>query len=208
MKRNKRLNYTIIAEGYTEYKFIPLYLRQVAEKVDIQVVRSSLDLKGKQPSKSKVLQEASKLCNLAIQQNHHLIIAGVDLDEADHESELPLHSAVCENLKIKLKIYSQYKNRIILFVPMQAIEHWLGYQAYKVGKANKFANNSLESKPQGELKRILYGNKEDGRTMETVAEKIAIAADFDELAKQSRSFDHFHKQIVTFLASYNNTTKP
>ncbi|WP_262507336.1 hypothetical protein [Spirosoma radiotolerans] len=40
--------------------------------------------------------------------------------------------------------------------------------------------------------------------MSIVAEKIALSADFYELAKQSRSFAHFHNQITDFLAQFSN----
>ncbi|WP_262898063.1 hypothetical protein [Fibrella forsythiae] len=39
--------------------------------------------------------------------------------------------------------------------------------------------------------------------MEKVAKEIAEQADFDELAKQSRSFCHFHEQVTAFLTSYS-----
>ena len=41
--------------------------------------------------------------------------------------------------------------------------------------------------------------------MERVARDIAEKADFDELAKQSRSFAHFHDQVITFLEQYEKT---
>lgn len=163
MKNKKRLDYTLVAEGFAEYTFIPIYLRRVAESYSIQVVQSKLDLKKKQPSKSKVLQEAGKLCIAAMQESHDLFIAGIDLDCPDHESHQPQHGAECSKLSSAMgKVYTLFKNKIVIYVPVQAIEHWLAYQAHNVdSKAfSNYSPHSLESKSQDELKRLLYKGKE------------------------------------------------
>ncbi|WP_018618169.1 hypothetical protein [Spirosoma luteum] len=205
----KRLDYTLIAEGYAEYAFVPTYLKLVADQSGIQAVRSKLGFKGRDAGKSKVLQEADPISTVAILQNHQLIIVGIDLDGADHEVEQPRHTAECQTIVAALgKNYKIYPDRFVYFVTVQAIEQWLAYQAHKVGLAQKFPVNSLESKQQSELKKILYGQKDNGFTMDRVAENIASSADFEELSRQSRSFKHFHHQVVEFLTQYNKTTEP
>ncbi|GAB3040678.1 hypothetical protein [Spirosoma pulveris] len=204
MKKDKRLDYTLIAEGFAEYAFIPTYLKLLAEQHNVQAVRSRLGFRGQDAGKSKVLKEAGAISVIAIQQNNQLVIVGVDLDMADHETHQPKHTAECQKLTLALgKSYTNFGNRIVCFVTVQAIEQWLSYQAYKVGLSNKFPDKSLESKPQSDLKKLLYGTKDNGLTMSNVAEKIALSADFEELAKQSRSFAHFHKQVADFLVQYN-----
>ncbi|QDK77472.1 hypothetical protein EXU85_02215 [Spirosoma sp. KCTC 42546] len=204
MKTNKRLDYTLIAEGYAEYAFIPTYLRLIAEQYKIQAVRSKLGFKGQNAGKSKVLKEAEPISTTAILQSHQLIVIGIDLDAVDYEQEQPKHTAECDLvLKALGKTHKNYGNRIVHFVTVQAIEQWLAYQAYKIGLAEKFLENSQESKHQSELKKLLYGPKDNGPNMDRVAEKIATSADFNELAKQSRSFAHFHNQVTAFLALYN-----
>lgn len=203
MSNKERLDYTLVAEGFAEYAFIPSYLRLMGEQYDVQAVPSKLDLKKKQPSKSKVLQEAGKLCIAAIQEKHDLFIAGIDLDAADYEEEQVKHEVECNRLASAIgKIYKLHADKIILYVPVQAIEHWLAYQAYKIGLAPKFAKDGVEGKSQNELKRLLYKGKNNGLNMERVARDIAEKADFAELAKQSRSFAHFHNQVTDFLKTF------
>ncbi|MCY7356758.1 MAG: DUF4276 family protein [Rudanella sp.] len=210
MKNKKRLDYTLVAEGFAEYAFIPTYLRIVAEQYNVQAVPSKLDLKKKQPSKSKVLQEAGKLCIAAMQANHDLFIAGIDLDKPDHEKTQPVHELECTILSTAIgKTYKAHSNKIVIYVPVQAIEHWLAYQAHKLDTKPTFptfADNGVESKSQDELKQLLYKGNDNGDFMERTAKAIAEKADFAQLAKQSRSFGHFHKQVTEFLTTFINQT--
>ena len=203
MKKSKRLDYTLIAEGYAEYAFLPTYLRIVAEDHQIQAVRSSLGFKGQNAGKSKVLKESEPITTVAIQKGNQLIIVGVDLDAPDYEIEQSKHKEECQTVIASLgKTYKKYGDRIIHFVSIQAIEQWLAYQAYRINLTSKFSNHSLESKSQNELKKLLYGSKDNGPYMDRIAEKVASSADYEELANQSRSFAHFHKQVVEFLDQY------
>lgn len=206
----KSLKYALIAEGYSEYKFIPVYLQRMTSSLGLQVKRSKIDLLKKQPSKSKVYTEAAKLGQSAFQDGAVLCLIGVDLDRPDQTPEQSDHTAELKKLENAVKsILKKYGHQIKLYVPIQAIEHWLAYQKYRLDAVKRPANNSLEKRHQDDLKAFVYGDKKAKQwKIEEVAQTVAEKADFDELAKQSRSFDHFHKQIVTFLASYNNTTKP
>lgn len=198
----KKQEYTLAAEGFAEYAFIPIYLKRVAAAYGIQLVRSKLDLLKKQPSKSKVLAEAEKLCLSAMQdEKHFLFIAGIDLDAPDHETDQPVHYAELQKLKAALKfVLKKYGDKIILFVPIQAIESWLAYQHHKLDGTPCPPNHSKESPTQKDLKIRLYGSSEpDERQMVKVASAIAEKADFAELATQSRSFKHFHDQVIAFL---------
>ena len=208
-----KLVYTLVGEGFAEYAFIPIYLDRMAENVPVQFVKSKIRIAvSANPSASKVIEKSKQLCEQAlVGARNELFIIGVDLDEADFPPELIYHKKRIAQLSAPLNnLIKTFGKKIVLFVPIQAFDHWLYYQYYKVNsKISKPSSNSLEAKHQEEIKAKLYGNKEaDRRTMEKIAKTVAEKADFDELAKQSRSFDHFHKQIVTFLASYNNTTKP
>jgi hypothetical protein len=194
--------FTLAAEGFAEYAFIPIYLKRVATPYGFQMVRSKLDLLKKQSSKSKVLAQAQKLCLAAMQDEHHfLFIAGIDLDVPDHDPAQEIHGTEIQKLRNSLKfVLKKFGSKIILFVPVQAIESWLAYQHYKLDGSACPARNSLESPAQRDLKIKLYGSSDPGEDkMVKVASAIAENADFDELARQSRSFKHFHDQVISFL---------
>lgn len=201
------IEYTLIAEGFAEYAFIPVYLKRLATGKGVVIKKSSLDLLKKQPSKSKVLALSESLCLRALRDEMQAFcIVGVDLDGPDQTDEQVQHEAECNGLiKALGSAHKRYGENIILYVPVQAIEHWLIYQAYQTKPITKPENWSVEKEPPTKLKKLLYGDKEDGRRMQNVAKAIAEKADFDELVKQSRSFAHFHKQIIAILENYEVT---
>jgi hypothetical protein len=95
------------------------------------------------------------------------------------------------------KVYKQYKEKIILYVPIQAIDCWVYYIQHNA------TANSLESTNKDETKKKVYGEKNpDRQRIERIVREVAAKADFAKLAKQSRSFKHFHEQIVAFLDQY------
>jgi hypothetical protein len=202
MSKPRTILYTLIAEGFTEYKFISVYLFRLADSMGLRVKRSSVDLLKSQPSKSRVLTGVYRLGITALQEeNHNLFVVGVDLDQPDHTPEQRHHAAQLDELSAALKsLRKAYSDRIVLYVPVRAIESWLAYQAYKTNGSACPSAHSMESKQQNELKAMLYGNKNAKiLKMESVAKAIAEKADFDELARQSRSFKHFHDQVIDFL---------
>lgn len=201
---SKTLRYTLVSEGFAEYQFIPAYVEWAAKQIgDLQVVKNDIQIAiTKNPSLSKVLQEAATLCSRSFADEKkpcHLFIAGIDLDEPDFTDDLELHSKRIRELKEKMgKVYKQYEDRTILYVPIQAIDCWVHYVQHNA------TANSLESTGKDETKKKVYGDKNPNRQrIEKVVREAATKADFAKLAKQSRSFAHFHKQVMAFLDKYS-----
>ncbi len=206
---SKTLRYTLVSEGFAEYKFIPAYMEWAAKETgDLQVVRTNIQIAiTKNPSLSKVLQEAAILCARSFADDRnpcHLFIAGIDLDEPDFTDDLELHGKRLRELKERMgKVFKQYEAQTILYVPVQAIDCWVYYV-----QQNATAN-SLESTGKNETKRKVYGEKNpDRQRIEKVVREAAAQADFAKLAKQSRSFKHFHNQVIAFLTQYSKTQQP
>ncbi|GAB4036066.1 hypothetical protein [Spirosoma gilvum] len=199
-----KLVYTLVGEGFAEYEFIPAYINWVGSNYPqlIQIVRTKIQIAiTKQPSVSKVLQEAATLCARSFADDKNpsdLFIAGIDLDQSDFTDDLELYGKRLKELKDKMgKVFKIYEDKIILYVPIQAIDCWVCYVQH-----NSTAN-SLESTGKDEVKKKVYGEKNpDRQRIEKVVRETVVKADFAKLAKQSRSFAHFHKQVIAFLDSY------
>ncbi len=201
---SKSLRYTLISEGFAEYQFIPIYMSWASKQTgNLQVTRTNIQIAiTKNPSVSKVLQEAATLCARSFADDKNpcdLFIAGIDLDKPDFTDELEWHDKRIREMKEKMgKVYRLYEDKIILYVPIQAIDCWVHYV-----QQNATAN-SLESTSKDETKKKVYGEKNpDRQRIEKVVREAATNADFPKLARQSRSFNHFHKQILAFLEQYS-----
>lgn len=198
-----KLVYTLIGEGFAEYKFIPAYMEWVGKQTgQLHVVRTKIQIAiTKNPSVSKVLQEAGMLCAQSFADSKNpcqLFLAGIDLDKPDFTDDLEVHTKRLEELKRKMgKVYKRYEKNIILYVPIQAIDCWVCYVQHNA------TANSLESATKDETKKRVYGEKNpDRQRIEKVVCEAAAKADFAQLAKQSRSFNHFHKQVQAFLTNF------
>ncbi len=204
---SKTLRYTLVGEGFAEYQFIPAYMTWAAAQTgDLQIVKSNIQIPiTKNSSVSKVLQEAAKLCNQSFADTRNpcdLFLAGIDLDKPDFTDDLEYHAERIRELKEKMgKVYRQYEDRTVLYVPVQAIDCWVWYVQHKA------TANSLESTGKGDTKKAVYGsNNPDRQRIEKVVREAAAQADFAKLAKQSRSFAHFHKQVNDFLEHYKTSS--
>ncbi|WP_375448303.1 hypothetical protein [uncultured Fibrella sp.] len=205
MTVKNRLEYTLVAEGYAEYAFIPVYMRRMADRYAIQAVKSKLGLRPGKSNKSEVYLEYQDILKDSINRQYDLFIVGVDLNEPDREQDQPVHRKECDKLIAALgKPYQRFSNKIVLYVPVQAIEYWLIYQLHKVQAMKTTVSNSVKSAHQDKFKEQLYKNRRDGDAMQQVAKEIAEKADFDELAKQSCSFCHFHEQVTAFLTLFSH----
>jgi hypothetical protein len=200
---SKVLRYTLVSEGFAEYKFIPAYMEWAAKQLgDLKVVKTNIQIAiTKNPSLSKVLQEAATLCARSFADDRNpcdLFVAGIDLDEPDFTDDLELHGKRLRELKERMgKVYKQYEDKTILYVPVQAIDCWVHYVQQRA------TANSLESTGKDETKKKVYGEKNpDRQRIEKVVHEAAAKADFAKLAKQSRSFAHFHHQVTDFLTHY------
>lgn len=197
----RKLTYTLLGEGFAEYAFLKKYLERIVTSKQIQAVSSGLILPN--GSKAKVYHQlAIFYANTFLDKKADLFIAGVDLDEPDFE--MNKFKAEIKKLKEGLgKLYKQYEDKTIFFIPIQAIDYWILYQKYQTDGSTKPVSNSLESKNKVDVKRLLYSNTLPNRqSIEKISSNIAEKADFDELAKQSKSFKEFHSQIKGFIEKF------
>jgi len=202
------LRYTLIGEGFAEYEFIPAYMTWLGKTKtpQLQVNRTNVQIPiSKNPSVSKVLQEAGNMCARSFTDNRDpcdLCIIGIDLDKPDHTDDLEYHTERLRELQDSMgKVHHVYKDNIILYVPIQAIDCWINYVQHNA------TPDSLESAIKNEIKKRVYGQSNpDRQRIKKVVQEAVMKADFAKLAKQSRSFGHFHKQVTEFLTTFIHQT--
>ena len=124
----------------------------------------------------------------------------------DNDTDLPIYKARVKEMTDKLgkEFLAKYRGKIILFVPIQAIDYWILYQSYRLKNEIKPTENSLESTTKDATKKKLYGVNITETKIKKIAKEVAEKADFAELSKQSKSFKFFHEQVEKFI---NTTVK-
>lgn len=186
---------SILVEGITDEYFLSNYLKKLARENGILLSISRSKVVGK----DEVLKNVSAVANDCLNiKNQDFFVVGIDLDTNDPDNTL--HSK--ELKKIEEKLPKVNRDKAIIFIPIQVLDTWLLYQAHKMGnKYKKYPNNGLESRESDTVKRELFNVSKPNRNMiKTLCDNlITNKADFDELAKQSKSFKHFHQQVVKFL---------
>lgn len=203
---SKKLTYTLLGEGFAEYAFVKIYLERLVndKKDNIQVVSSKLmKPSGGKSSSSQVLANIKNLCikSFVSRDDIQIFIAGIDLDQTDNDPDLPKYKARIKEMTDKLgkELYERYQHKIILFVPIQAIDYWVLYQHYRSTNEDKPKDNSLESIAKDAVKKRLYGANANEIKIERIVGEVATKADFEELSKQSKSFKIFHEQLKVFV---------
>jgi hypothetical protein len=194
----KSIKYSLLAEGIVENVFIPAFLNQLLPE-KAKFTKSNLTIKSSSsPSKSKVLKKVSDFVKTSlIVLDEDLFIVGVDLDKPDHD----LTHLKSQETELKGLIPDHIDaSKVIIYIPIQAFDHWLLYQKYKVDRTARTADNSLESKDSNNVKKALYGtSRPDTYLIRKKANEILEAMSVSDLSKQSKSFKHFHKQIENYM---------
>ncbi|MDX2247991.1 MAG: hypothetical protein SF052_14495 [Bacteroidia bacterium] len=187
------IRYTLLAEGYAELGFIPEILRQIGG--DKYIWRKSNLNIPKPSNRARVLAKLEVFSETSLLRNKEdLFIAGIDLDQQETEKEMPLWNKERKMIQEKLstKIPS---DKVVIFIPIQAIDYWLLYL-----HDPQLAANSAESKTRGEVKKLVYGKRNDGNSMQKTAKSLAVKPGvIDILSKKSRSFACFAEEVKTFL---------
>lgn len=97
----------------------------------------------------------------------------------------------------------EHKNKFILAVPVQAIEHWLFYINSIKKEPSKLKSGVFESIPTRELKNKLYNSdKYISRTCEPIVQKLISDLSteiFKSLRSNSFSFNFFYTDLESFL---------
>jgi hypothetical protein len=191
----RTIHYTLLAEGIVENAFIPELLQKI-HGGKLRFSKSHLSLKqSASPSKSKVFANIAKFAKESlIIQEEDLFIVGVDLDVQDYD----LNILKKEEKKIYESLGQGIDNsKVIIFIPIQAFDHWLLYQSYRLERKERIVDNSLESKDTYDVKKDLYDTSHpNANTIRKKAKAILGILDIKDLTKQSKSFKHFYDQLI------------
>lgn len=150
--------------------------------------------KGEQNDKSidQGFAEAVRVGFIKYKQD--MFFVGRDLD-SHIEKEFKTKIALMQS-----ELDERNKEKTFLMIPIQCIEHWLWYIKIKIENPNSTKNISLESKPNPEAKKEVYGSpKISNKKSKPIVEKYSKQIDFEYLESRSVSFRYFHNSVKDFL---------
>ena len=201
----KTLKYGYFGEDNAQQLFLENYLSQLPAYLNLQGKieferDKSFKLKGHdKPNVVKIFPEAIQSVLSHYQQDAFFI--GVDLDDGRMEEHTKLYRQITE------KVTVAYKNKTFIFIPVQCIEHWLLYLKFKKEHPQSNKNEVFERVARPDAKKRMYGFP---RPVASKQAEVVITftqnMDIEWLQNRSKSFAHFHSQVINFLEQVASET--
>ncbi len=188
----KILKYGYIGEDEAQRIFLRNYLKTYTETI---VFEEDTDSKIKATNKTEVdklfVEAAIKSLKYA---GNDVFFVGRDLDDFQFKAFQEKQTSMRADLP------EQFKNQVIIFVPVQCIEHWLWYLKRKADNPQSTKNESFEQKPRNDAKIAVYGQaKVPNKISNPIVEQLTTSFDTAWLASRSDSFKWFHNEVVVLV---------
>ncbi len=122
----------------------------------------------------------------------HLYFVGRDCDHHNQKD--------CTNLRkaMELKMDPRWRDRTLIFVPVQCIEHWLWYLKWHRENPGITKNVALENQSNADAKLAVYGRKKATvKQSQPIVEDLTRIIDINWLEGRSESFRAFHQKTVS-----------
>jgi len=121
---------------------------------------------------------------------------GMDYDDWDQSAYKEKH------LELGDVLDKSIRTKTIIFLPIQAVEHWLCYLKQKIDNPQTTKLILQEGKNRRAAKDEIYGTTRPSSSLsETKVNELTTPIDFGWLCNHSKSFNHFYKQLEAFAAT-------
>lgn len=188
----KKLVFTHFCEDVAMRIFLEKTLMQLPQHLDVAIkFEHRMSPRVLCPSNRGEVEELFVEAAIKVFQDPAIdfFFVGKDYDDADRRSFDK------EFEKLRSQLSSNHQSRTIIFLPVQAIEHWLCYL-----KQSGTKNISLEGMERKQAKIEIYGApKVSTARCKDVVEELTQNIDFDWLRNRSHSFNHFYRQIEPIM---------
>ncbi len=182
------INYGLICEDIAHKTFLEIFLKN---QNDFNfILNMSFYKRFRANNKKEVVKSLPLISYNAFEEYFlNLIFVGIDYDDLDRTN----FDKELESLYSKI---NGFKDKAIIFYPVQSIEHWFWYLKIKKENPNFTKNINLENKDRKTAKKEVYNNK---RTNVNVIIQIMKDADFKWLRNHSLSFNYFYNSLLKYL---------
>jgi len=193
----KQINCSIICEDIAHSTFVDEFLKFAS--ADDPEISFSLNVDCYSPwkfkSKSDVLNYyVDVAARWFANYNLNLLFIIVDFDDWNISEFGEHHDKLLAGLKTDIQ------DKSLILLPVRAIEFWLYHVQWKIDNPGSTKNISIEDKPRGEMKKLLYNTKKPHKELaEASVRRIMNDFDPDWLVSRSRSFKHFYARFMKLI---------
>lgn len=188
----KKIDYVCYCEDFPQREFLKSFLLKLnSEKVIFNFLDDpKLNFHYKKYRKSQITTQYKEIYfkEIAHRYDIHIMFVGFDLDSFEEKDFKKI------NLELSKELEKSKLEKIIFFIPVQCIEHWLYY--LKIKDDNTKNKAIFEKIPRDEIKELVYENNQYHSNKELVTNEILKNLDINYLISKSASFKYFHDLIT------------
>jgi hypothetical protein len=193
----KQLKFSILCEDDAQFFAITSFLSQLAQDKVALDFNQAYYKQFKCSNKSDVVNKLKQASAYIVLPKYELdlLLAGIDYDYK------PIEDFEIRLKFLQDKVVDVAKNKTIIFLPVQEIEHWLFFIKHKIDNPTSSKNiiNEVEKRESKTTKSLVYKNIVD---KEDYIKLLINHCDLEWLSHQSKSFNHFKKSVATFLEKF------
>jgi hypothetical protein len=185
----KTIPYSIVCEDAAHYYFVRRLLTLYKGNVKFQMSEECYT-RYKCSTKTQVLHEYINIANQAFREFPIQILFVV----TDHDDDIRASNVYHKELHEEL--FAQVKDKVIISIPMRAIEHWLRYLQWIKDNPTATKNITMEGENRAESKMKVYSSKRPSKDkIESVTNELLDQSYIPRLVSLSQSFNHLYEQI-------------
>lgn len=194
----KRITYGLICEDISQQKLLEAVLMEVSNSdINFQInIKFYNDLKCR--SRDEVRNKMAQAADYSFLHKKgfycDVLFVGIDYDDRkrdEFDNELK---------KLYNKISDRAKSKVIIFFPVQAIEHWFLLLQHR--KANPASTKNIAADIEGINRKAAKEKLYTLPDKNSLIDNILKEADFDWLETNSHSFRSFYGSLKKFIAFY------
>ena len=184
------ISYSIVCEDVAHYHFTKCVLNTF-EEGNLFLFNEACYRQYKLRTRKEVLNQYVNISNQAFRTYPiDLLIVMFDYDDEPLNNYLTKHTSLAE------AVYRDIKDKVLITIPIQAIEHWLRYLQWKAENPDSTRNISIEAEDRSTSKQVIYGTKKPSKEKtEAAINELFDESNMEWLSSRSTSFNHFYSQV-------------
>lgn len=183
----------MICEDRAHQDFLRIILSQFANQ-DVEFIKVNTHIKAE--NDNQVDKRFVNACKVSFIDKRYKVNMFFVCRDADTHIE---NGFKLKYSKFDTGLKGQYRDRCVIMLPVQCIEHWLLYIKYHTEDSQLNISHSLETILKNDVKQQVYGSNLPYEKKRLIVEELMKTANLEKLQNQSHSFNKFHNEFTSVL---------